>query len=295
MKIILSRKGFDSASGGVPSPILTDGSPVSLPIPDQRQKLPYIEIAHGSGKIGPMVEQLTKGKISQHQGAHLDPDLNPYSLPRAPGWRPAFGQYGAAQAHLANQGVGVGDLFLFFGLFRQAMATEQGWQWVKDTKPHHRFWGYLQVGDVIAAQQCDGVTYPWLRYHPHCQFDAPHNTLYLAADDFTLANTQASPNAKVLPGAGYFASATDDLRLTDIDAQRVSQWRLPRWFHPGKTKPALSYHNDAKRWQRKRDHTRLDAVARGQEFVLDCKHYRSAQAWALGIINKGLSEAGDHP
>jgi hypothetical protein len=33
MKIILSRKGFDSAYGGYPSPILPSGEMVSLPIP----------------------------------------------------------------------------------------------------------------------------------------------------------------------------------------------------------------------------------------------------------------------
>jgi len=33
MKFILSRKGFDSKSGGYPSPIFPDGSLISLPIP----------------------------------------------------------------------------------------------------------------------------------------------------------------------------------------------------------------------------------------------------------------------
>ena len=33
MKIILSRKGFDSANGGIVSPIMEDGTLVSFPIP----------------------------------------------------------------------------------------------------------------------------------------------------------------------------------------------------------------------------------------------------------------------
>ena len=33
MKIILSRKGFDSKNGGFPSPVLPDGKMMSLPIP----------------------------------------------------------------------------------------------------------------------------------------------------------------------------------------------------------------------------------------------------------------------
>jgi hypothetical protein len=33
MKVILSRKGFDSEYGGIASPILPDGTLLSLPIP----------------------------------------------------------------------------------------------------------------------------------------------------------------------------------------------------------------------------------------------------------------------
>ena len=33
MKLILSRKGFDSQSGGCPSPIFPNGTLYSLPIP----------------------------------------------------------------------------------------------------------------------------------------------------------------------------------------------------------------------------------------------------------------------
>ena len=35
MKIILSRKGFDSENGKIPNPILPDGTLLSLPIPDK--------------------------------------------------------------------------------------------------------------------------------------------------------------------------------------------------------------------------------------------------------------------
>ncbi|WP_418483231.1 hypothetical protein [Dysosmobacter sp.] len=46
MKIILSRKGFDSANGGIVSPIFEDGTMVSFPIPsddeDKEIKSPQI-------------------------------------------------------------------------------------------------------------------------------------------------------------------------------------------------------------------------------------------------------------
>ena len=41
MKLVLSRKGFDSSSGGVPSPIFADGTMLSLPIPDDGSSLRY--------------------------------------------------------------------------------------------------------------------------------------------------------------------------------------------------------------------------------------------------------------
>ena len=45
MKVILSRKGFDSSNGGIVSPIFEDGSMISVPIPskdkDQFSDLQY--------------------------------------------------------------------------------------------------------------------------------------------------------------------------------------------------------------------------------------------------------------
>lgn len=38
LRIIFSRKGFDTGSGGAPSPII-DGRPVSLPIPTKRRSM----------------------------------------------------------------------------------------------------------------------------------------------------------------------------------------------------------------------------------------------------------------
>ena len=38
MKVILSRKGMDSESGVMASPILPDGTLLSLPIPDRKAK-----------------------------------------------------------------------------------------------------------------------------------------------------------------------------------------------------------------------------------------------------------------
>ena len=128
MKIILSRKGFDSASGGVPSPIFPVGKMLSLPIPDEDSHIRYHDIQWNKENIGSIVSDLTKGKIRAHDGAHLDPDLNRGSIPHHKKWKPILGQISSAQGHLRNQNIQPGDLFLFFGLFREATKGNSGFQ-----------------------------------------------------------------------------------------------------------------------------------------------------------------------
>src|SRR5262249_20168082 len=108
LKIILSRKGSDASAGGGPSPILADGGIVSLPIPDRRSRIRYRDIV-GVRDHAP----------HRDVRAHLDPDLDPAARPRPRGWRPVFGQEGAAQTVLARAGVGPGDVFVYFGWFRR--------------------------------------------------------------------------------------------------------------------------------------------------------------------------------
>src|ERR1044072_1353050 len=83
MKLILSRKGFDSSFGGCASPIFEDDTFVSLPIPEKSGRLRFSEI-EGKHRIGSIVEGLTRWrnksvKASDH--VHLDPDLRFESLP----------------------------------------------------------------------------------------------------------------------------------------------------------------------------------------------------------------------
>jgi hypothetical protein len=73
MRLILSRKGFDSALGGAASPIFPDGAPTT-----------YAQIAKGpETSLGPIVADLTRGAITGATMAHLDPDLAHPALCRA--------------------------------------------------------------------------------------------------------------------------------------------------------------------------------------------------------------------
>ena len=159
MKVILSRKGFDSEYGRVPSPVLPDGRMISLPIPDRDAPTAYEAIRRDELTMADLVVDLgaKRGKpakpIARTDFAHLDPDLDPDAVSRRSGWRPIFGQSGAALGHLTNEGVGVGDLFLFFGWFRPAEIVAGHWRYVRGSDSFHALWGWLLVGDIYPVRQ----------------------------------------------------------------------------------------------------------------------------------------------
>jgi Nucleotide modification associated domain 3 len=280
MRIVLSRKGFDSASGGCPSPIFPDGRMLSLPIPDVQSPTRYQEIKWNDYNLGTIVLELTDGRIQPSDFAHLDPDLDRESLHRGEGWLPALGQTNAAQGHLRNRGVCAGDVFLFFGLFREIDIWDGRLIWKRDAKRIHVIWGWLQVGEVVAVDRCDKTRYPWATRHPHFhRGPEPNNTLYVARDKMDWDSVKDGG-----PGAGVFTQFSSRLQLTDPGFDSPSQWRLPAWFYPDSGKTPLSYHNDLTRWQKESQCAKLKAVDRGQEFVLDCDYYPAAKGWLREVL-----------
>ena len=61
MKIILSRKGFDSSNGSIPSPILPDGTLLSLPIPAKFDSISFDDLNYNGVLFSDILRQL-KGK-----------------------------------------------------------------------------------------------------------------------------------------------------------------------------------------------------------------------------------------
>ncbi len=281
MKLILSRKGFDSSSGGVPSPIFPDDRLLSLPIPDKNSPVAYRDIFHNGNSIGKLVSDLTKGRIRPDYRAHIDPDLVAASLPRMPGWRPIFGQTGQAQSHLRNNNVGVGDLFLFFGLFQRVQILNGSYKWAQDAKPCHVIWGWLQVAEVLHLGKSQPQGYEWAQYHPHFNREADSNNVVYVSRQ----RLQINENDREVPGAGAFTKFHRCLQLTSSKGNKLSEWQLPRWFFPENRRP-LTYHSDKKRWRKSGEFVKLESVARGQEFVLDCEEYPEAIRWALELIEK---------
>ncbi|HWA95072.1 MAG TPA: hypothetical protein VG844_10775 [Terracidiphilus sp.] len=280
MKIILSRKGFDSTSGGVPSPIFPDGRMLSLPIPDKQSQVAYQDIrGYESTSMGELVSQLAS--IPRTHRAHLDPDISRQSISRLRGWRPIFGQVGSSEGHLRNQQVGRGDVFLFFGLFRRIEQSSEGWRYVREAKPMHVLFGWLQVAERIPVSSWSAKDH-WALYHPHFSRH-PHRSNVIYASSKRLQLPHRASNG--IAGAGTFQFYSPKLRLSAPDSNRPSQWLLPEWFSPIKRKSTLSFHSDAARWEKAIGGVTLSSVSRGQEFVLNCDHYPEAIPWLRGLLS----------
>lgn len=277
MKLIFSRKGFDSQYGGVPSPILPDGTIVPFPIPSKYGR-PLYDIQSSTGPLGTLVSDLTGGRMGPDITVHLDPDLQRLSVPRLAGWRPSLGQVSAAQGHLARQGVGQGDVFLFFGWFRQAEYVGQKWRYVQGAPDIHSLFGWLQIAEVIDPCTPDcAKRNPWLRDHPHVAFAdtiGSKNTIYIGAKSLF-----GGP----CPGAGVFARWTERLQLTAPGHSR-SLWRVPDWMDPSASGFELSFHTDKSRWSRQKGALHLQTVGKGQEFVMDTGASLAAQDWLMSLV-----------
>jgi hypothetical protein len=270
LKLVLSRKGFDAQYGGVPSPIFPDGRIFSLPIPAAGERLTFADLHVNGLSIGSLVSVLTNGKVTPQHTVHLDPDVNRILLQRNHDWLPAFGQTAGAQGHLSNEGVGVGDLFIFYGWFRAVEPFGGGFRYKPGAPDLHVAFGWLRVAEVIsvgANTKGAAAKYPHLRDHPHFHGDkwSHRNTVYVGKD------------------AGVFEHISDH-RILTMPGRTRSYWRLPRSFYPAGRK-ALSYHQASDRWQLQQDGTvGLQTVAKGQEFVLDLNAYPAVQDWTARVL-----------
>jgi hypothetical protein len=282
MKIILSRKGFDSASGGSPSP-LVDGTLVPLPIPYRGDPHTYEMVTINGHRLGQMVEDLTGCRIRKSDNCHFDPDLDSRSLlplRRAAGWRPAFGQTDAAQSHLARHGIGKGDLFLFFGWFREAERANGVWRFVRGAPNLHVIYGWMQINDVIPlphGSRATGRLKPFAG-HPHLNSRyRGSNTLYVGANHASVAGLTG-------PGGGVFKKISPSRILTDTSQSKRSVWKLPGWVHPTRG-TILSYHGSPQRWRVDRQQCVVNTVGRGQEFILTTPHLKQSCTWLQDVFN----------
>jgi len=275
MRIVLSRKGFDSTYGGYPSPILPDGTLLSLPIPSPGDRIHYAELQSRHGTYLDLMQQLkpsinipTTGRhlLDKSIECHLDPDLISETIPRLDPWRPLFGQINQAQSHLENQHIGPGDVFLFFGWFRQAEWQGKQLVFTPGAADLHIIFGYLQIDRLLHPR--DDQVEPWMQYHPHlinpARCNQKSNCLYIARQHLSWDETR--------PGAACL-KFTDERVLTK-SGQTRSVWILPLEFQS----LSISYHS-AKSW---REDGSFHSARIGQEFVIEDNVL--AERWAQQII-----------
>lgn len=189
MKVILSRKGFDSGAGGIPSPILPDGTLLSLPIPVKYDNIQYRDVYYDGVSFADILGQLKpRDERIINWNCHLDPDIRTNSRRLDPNnWIAGFGQIGPSQGYLRNQQVGIGDLFLFFGWFRQTEGDFKNGtlRYVKNAPNQHILYGYLQIGGMISDSEVLQNNYYW---HPHSiesRAKQNNNMLYLPTTKLT--------------------------------------------------------------------------------------------------------------
>lgn len=292
MKIILSRKGYDSSYGCIASPIF-DGKPLlSLPIPCESGGTKYSDLTDFEGKsYNDIIMGLSGGKgarLSIKDSAsgkmvainasecHLDPDLeNRYAKDNFE-WKPAFGQCDAAESHLRKNGVGIGDLFLFYGWFRH--ADFDSLKYKSPVQDLHVIWGYMQVGEILNLACPEDLArakkeYPW---HPHTKFDKKMNKLYIPKDKLAIENV---PSLKA-KGYGVF-EFSKDRQLTAKDSAKRCEWDFNEHENAFKNVEITYNINNSYGWHNNIFH----AAPRGQEFIFDYDASdENMRKWLAGVL-----------
>ena len=259
-KIILSRKGFDSSAGGKPS-FIWNKKLYSIPVPQAYSGVSYKELQ--------IDETLSYWKImedvgiTQYSHAHLDPDLRKEVLNnRENGWLPIFGQADSALTHLLNKNVKKGDLFLFFGWFREIEQLDsKNFRYKKNEPDLHVIYGFLEVGEYFEAYKGKAHHDPAVRQHIHHKrrdryTQEKQNGLFIGEGKPTFYKSMAGP-----------FKFNEKLQLTENGKSR-SQWLLPKCFFGDDGRCKLTHHQE-KVGEPFGDKYRIKSVGRGQEFVTE--------------------------
>ena len=264
MKIILSRKGFDSSSGKQANPIMPDGTLLSLPIPDEEDANTFSSLQWEGSSYFDIIHSLNpKTFITSDSRCHLDPDLRFEVKNRETNWKPAFGQMNASLSHLRNQKVSIGDIFLFYGWFRETEFRDGHLRYRKNGLDAHIIYGYMQIGEIIERKE---DVPDWLKDHPHFAYDnaweGNKNAIFLPSDKLTLIPS--------LRGCNNLRYRRDRV-LTKAGMSR-RYWDLPDFFR----RVSISY--NSKSWLE----DSFKSAGRGQEFVIDATP--EILSWVAKII-----------
>lgn len=273
MKIILSRKGFDSSCGGVASPIFKDGTMLSMPIPSSEiDGVKYVDIMWNGKTYDEIWKSLGGSKYKHDSFCHLDPDIRKGVRKNdLKDWQAAFGQCDQSLSHLENEGVKVGDIFMFFGRFR--MAEINRISYLECTRDFQAIYGFLQIGRIAKGNELK--KYYW---HPHSKGYKGNNAIFVASEKLVIDGKETDT-----PGYGVF-KYSDELRLTRENESHLTYWNKLPWMDNSEI--TMSYHRN-RIYDDELGY--FKAVARGQEFVID--ENEEVTRWAVKLIKENLEDA----
>ena len=261
-RIVLSRKGFDSKAGGGASPIFSDGRFFSIPIPQDHPSPKKYKDLDFYGTSGAELLKEASAKVKPSDYCHNDPLLNEDIG--------VFGQASSSQTELKNHNVGPGDLFLFFGWFKNFS--------MKGSDLHHLF-GWLQIEEIIAGSE---AIIAYLKKnnisHPHGYGDISkfsNNTIYVAKKYLEINEKKVFAK-----GHGLFKRTHSDLILTEENKIR-SRWKMPSKYFSNTEELFLN----RMRWENEMELT-IFYRGFGQEFILDTERNPHVINWALNLIKK---------
>jgi len=307
MKLILSRKGFDSQYGGIPSPII-DNHLISLPIPNDSNdcccnvanSIPLDGIFYDNMSLRQIWDDLSPNAVKSEY-CHYDPVLkhNLVANGVAPSACDIADVQGDQPSNNGDREINEGDLFVFFDTFRAAeRKADGGIQYKEGSKAAYMLFGFLQIGKIVEGE--DIAKYA---SYPHSSADrfGYNNRMYIASKELVFNGRKITTSSgKVIPGAGTF-DFSEDLLLKKCDGVAdlyipKSTWDVEDYFKNIK----VSYHS-YKSSKSDSAQKAFQTVAKGQEFVLyeDSSRANGAETfqkvieWARRTIQKHFDETSN--
>lgn len=270
--IILSRKGFDSTSGGKASIILCEEEKrtiIPFFIPQQLCGDSYESLQAPNGDS---YRKIFSDLGITHKQAHVDPYIFPAYKKRSIK-RGMFGQDGTSQSHLDNNHVDKGDIFLFFGWYKYARKKGDRYSYDHDSTYNngfHMLYGFLEVGEKKRVCEHDGCFSEWEEEHTHIRHKGVYkknNTVYVAPEHSSYGFDSSY---------GLFQYSKE--LILSQKGDRRSWWKLCNCFRGvtiGNRTPIKEPYC-------------YNSGGRGQEFVINSEknsnHFDHIKNWATDLI-----------
>ncbi|MDO5519648.1 MAG: hypothetical protein Q4G58_04045 [bacterium] len=272
MKVVLSRKGFDMKHGRIPSPILPDGTLLLLPRPSEEGYVRYDELFYNGTSYLEIIRSLNPTIAEELKDAKCfpNPDLTEHSYKKESNWKANFTQYGPSEGHLSSQRISVGDIFLFFGWFKQTEINEENQlTYVKNAPDLHIIFSYLQIGAIIKNKNYILKKYKWHNNLIDVIKSTKHYSIYLPTKKLSYNNRQS----------GYGQLKFSDKLVLTKQGLPCSKWDLPDLFR--RPDVTISYHNNyTNGFIPGKDYFQSSNI--GQEFVINGTH--DLKAWVCHLI-----------